>query len=69
MSKFVTAGALDIHLDGGYVKKLNVYDVRIASTYSESRFPDEKHNMVKLVLTKEELASLIFGLTEMLSAE
>lgn len=64
MSKFLdhTEAGFAYHVDGAYVPITKQVSVSISSTYADSRFPDEKRNLLTLNLAPDELDVLIYHL-------
>ena len=64
MSKFTNNGSFAYHIDGGYVQPVDSYEVKISSTYTETRFPDEKRKLLQIIVSGSELDILTEELTK-----
>ena len=70
MTQFLKVGSLGYHIEGGYInEQVDKYEVRISSTFSDSRDPEGKRKLVQLILSDAELEALIYSLNDILDSQ
>lgn len=69
MTQFLKANQFEYHISGGYIPRVDLYEVRFDSTFADARNPEDKRKLLQLVLSKTELSLLIGELQNILSTK
>lgn len=64
MTKFYETSSFAYHLDSNYIPSTKQFGLKVSSTYTECRFPDEKRKLLQLNLSKDELDCFIAELVK-----